>query len=163
MTFFSLLASAPNPDARTLLTESYVLIPALVAYLAQLTEKLDEEDYDSESGPVVDQTRQDAYRHLARALFLLHHIVLVRPVDPDVMPSSSPTVTPPNPWAHVVDLKLKLHQAPTRPFTALTHVFIVTFGRLSYADAPVWVRRENGETRDVECVNRKLCSSTLLI
>ncbi|KAF9066184.1 hypothetical protein BDP27DRAFT_1546837 [Rhodocollybia butyracea] len=38
-----------------------------------------------------------------------------------------------------IGLKIKLQNAPQRPFNGVTHMFIVTFGRLSYAPIPEWL------------------------
>lgn len=42
-----------------------------------------------------------------------------------------------------VNLRSKIHQAPARPFSTLLHVFTVTFGRLSYCEAPSWMEAES--------------------
>ncbi|KAG1716637.1 hypothetical protein ID866_515 [Astraeus odoratus] len=36
-------------------------------------------------------------------------------------------------------LRERLHRAPIRKFNGLVHIFIETFGRLSYADPPDWI------------------------
>ncbi|KAJ3896836.1 hypothetical protein GG344DRAFT_71798 [Lentinula edodes] len=41
-----------------------------------------------------------------------------------------------------VGLKLKLQHAPSRPFNGVTHMFIITFGRLSYAPIPDWIESD---------------------
>ncbi|KAF8894962.1 hypothetical protein CPB84DRAFT_1963345 [Gymnopilus junonius] len=38
-----------------------------------------------------------------------------------------------------LNVRLKLHQAPHRPFNGIDHMFVVTFGRLSYCDPPSWL------------------------
>ncbi|KAJ7287429.1 hypothetical protein C8J57DRAFT_1460761 [Mycena rebaudengoi] len=55
-------------------------------------------------------------RTLNQTLFLLHHLVF----------GAEPNV----------NLRLRLHHAPHRAFSGISHMFIVTFGRLSYADPP---------------------------
>ena len=40
------------------------------------------------------------------------------------------------------DLRHKLYHAPHRQFNGITHVFVVTFGALSYTDPPGWVEGE---------------------
>lgn len=37
------------------------------------------------------------------------------------------------------NLRYKLQHAPHRPFNGITHMFIVTFGRLGYSDTPEWI------------------------
>lgn len=39
----------------------------------------------------------------------------------------------------VINLQYKLQQASTRQFNSIKHIFIVTFGRVSYCDPPSWV------------------------
>lgn len=64
-----------------------------------------------------------AIRTLNQALFLLHHLIF--------------STTP------VFNLKQKLSSVNgIRHFNGLTHTFIVTFGRLCYADTPGWVNQE---------------------
>jgi hypothetical protein len=47
-----------------------------------------------------------------------------------------------------VNLRLRLHHAPHRAFSGISHMFIVTFGRLSYADPPEWV--DAAQRRELE-------------
>jgi hypothetical protein len=60
-----------------------------------------------------------AIRKLNQTLSLLHHLVF--------------GTTP------IFNLRHKLYSTYYRPFNGLTHMFIVTFGRLCYADLPGWV------------------------
>ena len=60
-----------------------------------------------------------AIRKLNQTLFLLHHLVL----------DTTPTF----------NLRHKLYSTYYRPFNGLTHMFIVTLGRLCYADLPGWM------------------------
>jgi len=41
-----------------------------------------------------------------------------------------------------LNLRHKLQHAPYRPFNSISHIFIVTFGRLSYCETPSWVEAE---------------------
>jgi hypothetical protein len=60
-----------------------------------------------------------AIRKMNQALSLFHHLVF--------------GTTP------IFNLRHKLYSTYYRPFNGLTHMFIVTFGRLCYADLPGWV------------------------
>jgi hypothetical protein len=59
-------------------------------------------------------------RTLNQTLFLLHHLVF------DAKPAFN--------LQHSLQVA-----APHRRFNGITHMFIVTLGRLSYADPPEWV------------------------
>jgi hypothetical protein len=70
----------------------------------------------------VDLIRR-AIRTLNQTLFLLHHMIF--------------STTP------FFNLKQKLSSVNgIRHFNGLTHTFIVTFGRLCYADPPGWVNQQ---------------------
>ncbi|KAJ7497395.1 hypothetical protein FB451DRAFT_230530 [Mycena latifolia] len=58
-------------------------------------------------------------RTLSQTLFLVHHLVFG--LEPNF------------------NLRQRLHYAPSRTFNGITHMFIVTFGRLSCADPPEWI------------------------
>jgi len=63
-----------------------------------------------------------AIRTLNQTLFLLHHLVFTS--------------------VSFLNLRQKLHAPYHRLFHGLLHMFIVTFGRLSYGEAPEWIDRQ---------------------
>lgn len=65
-----------------------------------------------------------------QTIFLLHHLVFG--ADP------------------CVNLRSKIQQAPARPFSTLLHIFTVTFGRMSYCEAPSWV--DTGSRKEIESI-----------
>lgn len=136
LTFIALL-SISHADALTIIMESQMLIPSLVMFLTHLSTPLWEDDvtlmtssamvtsYVSFSNRQCCQILKNLHsliRILNQTLFLLHHLVF----------SMEP----------VFNLRHKLHHAPHRQFNGITHIFIVTFGRLSYADPPEWLNRK---------------------
>ena len=57
-----------------------------------------------------------------QALFLLYHLVFMEET--------------------AFDLRHKIHQANSMHFNGLMYLFVVTMGRLSYADSPSWLTAE---------------------
>ncbi|TFK53914.1 hypothetical protein OE88DRAFT_1654294 [Heliocybe sulcata] len=121
LTFFAMLC-AMDRDAAAILLESPTLLPSLVVFITRMTVPLWEEERDPSD--IVDP--RETIRAVHQTLFLLHALVCNHGEQP-------------------YDLRQKLHHAPYRQFNGLIHMFIVTFGRLSYADAPEWLP---GELRD---------------
>ncbi|KAG6845895.1 hypothetical protein H0H87_000701 [Tephrocybe sp. NHM501043] len=119
LTFFALLSNS-QPDVHAHLLTSTTVIPSLVYYLAQLTAAFweDDEDLLSASSEAVAAEIQA----LNQTLFLLHHLVFTS--------------------VSFVNLRQKLHAPYHRIFNGLMHMFIVTFGRLSYGEAPEWIDRQ---------------------
>jgi len=92
------------------------LVPSLVAFLTQMTTLLWEGDeFFSMSSEAIART----IRTLNQTLFLLHHLVFG--IEPNF------------------NLRHRLHYAPSRAFNGITHMFIVSFGRLGCADPPEWI------------------------
>jgi len=109
--------SISQPDAHAILLGSTAVIPSLVVYLTRLTTPIweDSEEFLSSSPDTIAL----AIRKLNQTLSLLHHLVF--------------GTTP------IFNLRHKLYTTYYRPFNGLTHMFIVTFGRLCYADLPGWL------------------------
>ncbi|KAF8236475.1 hypothetical protein L208DRAFT_1390557 [Tricholoma matsutake] len=109
--------SISQPDAHIALLASTAVIPSLVVYLTRLTTPIweDSEELVSSSPDTIAL----AIRKLNQTLSLLHHLVF----------GTNP----------IFNLRHKLYSTHYRPFNGLTHMFIVTFGRLCYADLPGWV------------------------
>lgn len=134
LTFVSLLCLA-HPDALVILNESLTLIPSMIYYLNTRTALLWEEDEPVMNSPEA-ATRQvfgtniiqanrcnvsyySTVRVINQTLYLLHRMVFT-----------------PRP---IVNLRHKLYYAPQRQFNGLNHLFVVTMGRLSYADPAAWL------------------------
>ncbi|EIN12048.1 hypothetical protein PUNSTDRAFT_142206 [Punctularia strigosozonata HHB-11173 SS5] len=120
---FLALLSVAHEDARTILLQSHALIPSIIVFLTLLASMIWEEQEDMILNSTVAQSTA---RMLVQALNLLHYLVFAS--DP------------------AFDLRQKLIQAAQlRPFNGLTHMFIVTLGRLSYADCPDWLEGDELE------------------
>ncbi|KAG6842176.1 hypothetical protein C0991_001669 [Blastosporella zonata] len=119
LTFFTLLSNSQS-DVHAHLLTSTTVIPSLVHHLAQLTAAFWEDDEDLMSATSGEISL--AIQTLNQTLFLLHHLVFT---------STS-----------FINLRQKLHTPYHRIFNGLMHMFIVTFGRLSYGEAPEWIDRE---------------------
>jgi hypothetical protein len=131
LTFFGILSLA-HADIHATLVGCQALIPSLVAFLTQMTTLLWEGDEffmtSSEaiarfvfevSAVYSDLNPNRTVRTLNQTLFLLHHLVFS--LEPNF------------------NLRHRLHCAPSRTFNGITHMSIVTFGRLSCADPPEWI------------------------
>ncbi|KDR75799.1 hypothetical protein GALMADRAFT_248513 [Galerina marginata CBS 339.88] len=118
LTFFAQLSIA-HPDACDILMGSYALIPSLVLHISQLTTPLWEDHESLVSSP---ETAASFIQALNQSTFLLYHLIFG--TDP------------------CLNLRYKLQHAPLRPFNSISHIFVVTFGRLSYCDPPSWVDSE---------------------
>jgi len=127
LSFFGML-SITHTDAHAILVGSYSLIPSLVFFVTQLTTPLWEDEERLMTSPEITTS---LIHTLNQSLFLLHHLVFG--VEP------------------VFNLRHKLHYAPHRPFNGITHMFIVSFGRLSYADSPDWI--DASEKLELELVS----------
>lgn len=111
--------SISHPDAHVVLITSYVLIPSLILYISHLTTPLWEDDGTLASS---SSATTSLIRAINQSTLLLHHLIFR--TDPSL------------------NLRHKLQHAPHRPFNSISHIFIVTFGRLSYCEAPSWVEGE---------------------
>lgn len=112
--FFAQL-SISHLDAHTILVESYSLMPSLVLYLTELTTPLWE---DAKHLMSSQEATASIIRTTNQTLFLIHHLVF----------STDPAL----------NLRYQLQCATNRVFSNIIHMFIVTLGRLSYADPPEW-------------------------
>ncbi|KAK2463205.1 hypothetical protein APHAL10511_004860 [Amanita phalloides] len=112
LSFFATL-SLTHLDSHTTLTNSDVLIPSLVYLSSNLANPLWEED-----GSVL-QNLATLIKMIKQTVTLIHHLVFGT--------KSS------------LSLGLRLHHNPRRVLNGLNHMFIVCFGRLSYADPPEWI------------------------
>ncbi|KAJ7251529.1 hypothetical protein B0H12DRAFT_1234163 [Mycena haematopus] len=115
LTFFGILSVA-DADVHATLVGCQAVIPSLVAFLTQMTTLLWEGD---EFFVTSSETIARTVRTVNQTLFLMHHLVFG--VEPNF------------------NLRHRLHYAPSRAFNGITHMFIVTFGRLSCADPPEWI------------------------
>ncbi|KAF5380404.1 hypothetical protein D9615_004498 [Tricholomella constricta] len=119
LTLFTLLSTS-HSEIHAHMVASTTVIPSLVLFLTQLTTAFWEDDEDLLTAPSEEISL--AIRTLNQTLFLLHHLVF--------------TTVP------VLNLRQKLHSPYHRLFHGLLHMFIVTFGRLSYGEAPEWIDRQ---------------------
>ncbi|KAJ7178430.1 hypothetical protein C8R43DRAFT_1117814 [Mycena crocata] len=127
LTFFGMLSVA-HADVHASLLRCQALVPSLVAFVTQMTTLLWEGDqFFTEISENVART----IRTLNQTLFLLHH--LLYGLEPNF------------------NLRHRLHYAPSRTFNGITHMFIVTFGRLSCADPPEWI--ESGQKAELEAMS----------
>ncbi|CAA7259113.1 unnamed protein product [Cyclocybe aegerita] len=108
--------SIAHPDGHGIMARSYTLIPSLILYTSFLTSPLWEDDERLTSSP---EETLSLIRLINQATYLLYHLIF------DTNPC--------------LNLRSKLQQAQLRPFISINHIFIVTFGRLSYCDPPSWI------------------------
>ncbi|KAJ4483311.1 hypothetical protein J3R30DRAFT_3447495 [Lentinula aciculospora] len=114
-----IVLSQAHPDALAALTSSNAIIPSLVLYLTYLSSPIWEEDESLTSSP---SSLSSTVRSLTQTIHLLHFLVFS--VEPEI------------------GLKSKLQHASARPFNGVTHMFIITFGRLSYAPIPDYIESD---------------------
>ncbi|KAJ7680427.1 hypothetical protein DFH06DRAFT_1315198 [Mycena polygramma] len=119
--------SVGQADVHAALVGCQVLIPSLVAFLTQMTTLL----WEGDEFLANSETTAKTIRTLNQALFLLHHLVFG--MEPNF------------------NLRHRLHYAPSRAFNGITHMFIVTFGRLGCAEPPEWI--ESGPKRELESMS----------
>ncbi|KAF8557592.1 hypothetical protein OG21DRAFT_225698 [Imleria badia] len=113
--FFGMLSNA-HPDAYMLLVESQELIPSLVLYLCRLAAPI----WD-ENGVILNDPRAATrtIHIINHTTLLLHHLVIGEEAT--------------------LDLRECLLRAPSKTSQGLMHYFILTLGRLSYANPPYWL------------------------
>ncbi|KAI0930684.1 hypothetical protein AcV5_007334 [Taiwanofungus camphoratus] len=109
--------SIAHQDALTILVQSQTLIPSIVVYLSNLTTPIWEEDELFMESPALIEA---VVPKVVRSMLLLYNLVI----------GANNTT---------FDLRKKLLLAPHRPYHGISHMFIVTLGRLSYADSPEWI------------------------
>ncbi|KAF9237525.1 hypothetical protein BU15DRAFT_75899 [Melanogaster broomeanus] len=119
--FFGMLSNA-HPDAYALLIESRELIPSMVLYLCHLVTPIWDEDEALSKDPQATSRTIGMINHTT---LLLHHLVI----------SEDSTV----------NLRERLYRAPMKTYNGLIHLFIVTFGRLSYANSPYWLHAKDNQ------------------
>ncbi|KAL5507293.1 hypothetical protein ACEPAH_6749 [Sanghuangporus vaninii] len=122
--FFALLV-VQNSDGRTALLRSNTFIPCLVHYLSRLSSTLWEDD---ELVMTSSEHAKSTVQNLKHALRLLHRLALSVPQD-DLKILD-------------FDFRQKLFYVQHAMFNGLPHMFVVTIGRLSYADPPDWLDGE---------------------
>ncbi|KAL7281033.1 hypothetical protein ACG7TL_004335 [Trametes sanguinea] len=128
LNFITTVAVA-HPDALSILLQSHLLLPSIVAFLHNLTAPLWEEDRDFVADTeLVTWTVQMA----TRTVLLLHHLMT-------------------NADSSRINLRQKLMFPPKRFCNALWHMFTVSLGRISYAFPPGWAGMENAMRLDQIC------------
>lgn len=125
LTFFAMLSEA-HPNAHTIIIESQSVIPSIIVYLYGLSAPVWQGDEAMESDP---QIASRVIQRMNQTTFLLHHLMFK---------AGAP-----------LRLRERLECAP-RHFNGLVHIFVVTMGRLSFADVPEWVQEE--DKQDLERV-----------
>ncbi|EJD02972.1 uncharacterized protein FOMMEDRAFT_168072 [Fomitiporia mediterranea MF3/22] len=125
LNFFALLA-VTNMEGRTVLLNSGALIPCLIHYLTHLTTMIWEDD-----AQVMQSVNyaKGAVQNMKQALHLLHRLVI-------------PGASSEDQCAPDFDFRQKLYYVPHPMFNGLPHMFVVTIGRLSYADPPDWLNAD---------------------
>ncbi|KIK97358.1 hypothetical protein PAXRUDRAFT_824987 [Paxillus rubicundulus Ve08.2h10] len=113
--FFGMLSTA-HPNAYTLLVESQELIPSMVFYLYHLVTRIWNEDEVLSNDP---QAASRTICMINHTTLLLHHLVIGED--------------------STLNLRERLYRAPMKTYGGLIHFFILTFGRLSYANSPYWL------------------------
>ncbi|KAG8214028.1 hypothetical protein J3R82DRAFT_10783 [Butyriboletus roseoflavus] len=113
--FFGMLSNV-HPDAYTLLVESQELIPSIVLYLCHLVAPIWDENGTVFNDP---QAATRTIHIINHTTLLLHHLVIGEDAT--------------------LDLRERLLRAPAKTYPGLIHFFILTFGRLSYANPPYWL------------------------
>jgi len=119
LTFFALL-SLSQPDVHFHLVTSTIVIPSLIVFISQLTTAFWEDDEELLSATTPEVSLRICT--LNQTLFLLHHLIFTS--------------------VSFLNLRQKLYVPQHRIFHGLLHVFVVTFGRLSYGEAPEWIDRQ---------------------
>lgn len=125
LTFFAMLSEA-HPTAHTIIIESQSVIPSIIVYLYALSAPVWQGDEAMESDP---QAASRVIQRMNQTTFLLHHLMFK---------AEAP-----------FRLRERLEHAP-RHYNGLVHLFVVTMGRLSFADVPEWVQEE--DKQDLERV-----------
>lgn len=125
LTFFAMLSEA-HPTAHTIIIESQSVIPSIIVYLYGLSAPVWQGDEAMESDP---QAASRVIQRMNQTTFLLHHLMFKAEVP--------------------LRLRECLECAP-RHYNGLVHLFVVTMGRLSFADVPEWVQEE--DKQDLERV-----------
>ncbi|KAF7315576.1 hypothetical protein MIND_00072900 [Mycena indigotica] len=126
ITFFGVLAVAQTEIHNTLVGYSTSLFPALAAFSSRLTTPFWE---DPDGFLIPEEVVDKSIYTLSQTLLLFHYLVFGLEGD--------------------VNLRHKFqHATPSRAFIGITHVFLVTFGRLGCADAPDWMT--DSQKRELE-------------
>ncbi|KAF7321620.1 hypothetical protein MKEN_00683100 [Mycena kentingensis (nom. inval.)] len=125
--FFS-VACVAHTDIHTALVGSPSVIPSLVAFCSHLTSPFWE---DPECFSFTVERNNDIIHLMGQTLFLLHYLVFGLDAE--------------------VNLRQKLHDAPSRPFNGISHIFMVSFGRMSCGDPPHFLNQ--AQKREVESLS----------
>ncbi|KAJ7072237.1 hypothetical protein C8F01DRAFT_235634 [Mycena amicta] len=127
LTFFGAL-SVTQADIHTALVGSPSLVPSLAAFSSRLTTPFWEDLYGFPlQGEIIDKS----IHLLSQTIFLLHYLIFGLEGD--------------------FNLRQRLQYAPSRAFNGITHVFLVTFGRLSCGDPPDWMTES--QKREMESLS----------
>jgi len=147
LTFFATL-SISHPDARSSLLRSYTLIPSIVLFLANVSSSLWEEDEELVTTSMMSEEKGKGKKvnsiiSLCSQTISLLYFLLCSPFPTPsppthITPSSQPSSQPPQLPTYDIN---KFHNM-TGPFNGIFHIYILTFGRFSFADPPEWVDEE---------------------
>ncbi|KAL1670030.1 hypothetical protein GGF50DRAFT_43036 [Schizophyllum commune] len=118
LTFLSML-SVGHAEALLALQSSAFVVPLLVDFTMQLANPIWEDDEELMNEPA---KANNLIRLADQTVYLLWHIVKGR--------------------EHELDLRRKLIHTSHVIVNGVMHIFVVAFGRLSYADPPDWVDKE---------------------
>ncbi|KAL1691478.1 hypothetical protein GGG16DRAFT_124799 [Schizophyllum commune] len=118
LTFLSMLAVG-HAEALLALQSSAFVVPLLVDFTMQLANPIWEDDEELMNEPA---KANNLIRLADQTVYLLWHIVKGR--------------------EHELDLRRKLIHTSHVIVNGVMHIFVVAFGRLSYADPPDWVDQE---------------------
>ncbi|KAF8498812.1 hypothetical protein JB92DRAFT_2983879 [Gautieria morchelliformis] len=119
VTLISLIAD--SNEARTILVDSVILAPSLVIFIAKLSGLMWEDDFAIMDSSKLAKLTVDM---LYSSVNLFHHLIFVLDLS------------------SVLGRKLVDATRLPGPFNGVTHMFIVTFGRLSWAGSPDWLDEE---------------------
>ncbi|KAJ2928313.1 hypothetical protein H1R20_g8785, partial [Candolleomyces eurysporus] len=108
--------SLSHSDAYSTLSGSAMLLASVLWHIANLATPLWEDDERLVDSP---PNSLELIQYIGRAVYFMHYLMFSA--------------------ENALNLRHKLQQAPPRPFNNILQVFIVAFGRLSYAEAPDWL------------------------
>lgn len=171
LAFFATLSNA-NEDAKSsLLLMSNTLVPSIVLFLHNLSSWLWEERDDelirdsARMTPCVLSTYLFSFPRLnpnfssnsspnrlvdliSRTTSLLYYLLCSPPSTSSSISINTTTASqrPPNtPPPHQPSYDLNKFHSMTGPFNGIFHLYVLTFGRLSFGDTPVWLEGEEAK------------------
>ncbi|KAH7912414.1 hypothetical protein BJ138DRAFT_1148438 [Hygrophoropsis aurantiaca] len=131
LSFFAMLCVS-HTDAHTILVESRAVIPSLLVYMTRLSTTLWEDDEVLMASPSLASSWISS---LNQSLCLFHYVIF----GAESMPN----------------LRERLELAQS--YNGLMHMFIVTIGRMSYAEPPEWVdAKDKADLEEVSDMAREL-------